>query len=832
VNKKVALLNIAVIWANVVLAQTYNPNHAAKILHDIKKLAVSAKVLYIAAHPDDENTRLLGYLANERKVETAYLSLTRGDGGQNLVGNELGIDLGLIRTQELLSARSVDGAQQFFTRAYDFGFSKSPEEAIKIWGKEIVLADVVWVIRKFRPDVIIARFPTTGEGGHGHHTASAILAEEAFDAAASPNMFAYQLSYGVQPWQAKRLLWNTFNFNGNNTQRNDQLKIDCGNYNNLLGVSYGEMAAESRSRHKSQGFGVPAQRGKTLEYFKNLRGEAPTADILDGIEVSIKKIDVEIEQAIDKIIADFKIEKPFESTQALVALYKKMYNNSLLSSDINMSLLLTEKAVAIKKIIEACSGIFMEASTAQQLYAVGDSLKLNFWFNNRNGLPITNATVSFNNNQNSLQTTANENNQIKATYFIPNNTELSQPYWLEYGKKPGYFDVKEQTNIGLPEKKVDIAKFEFELFGEKLSFEKPIMYKYTDDVRGELHQPFAYTTPAFINITPNVIILKNDAVDEKKQLNLTVQSNIAGLSNLKLFTSVNSKEQQVNYSSFSFEKGSTVTVPFELNAASFEKNSSNQLTAFALLNNNNNKQETTLKKISYNHVPDIIYHYKDVVKVVKLDVKTVGKKAGYIAGAGDKIPEALVQLGYDVVMLSAQDITADNLKNFDVIVTGIRAYNIHTWLNNAYSALMQYVKNGGVLFVQYNTNSGLGPVKASIAPFSFTIGRNRITDETAQVNFLQPKHDALNYPNKITQADFEGWVQERSIYHADKVDSSYAKILSMKDPNEAEHDGSLIVAKYGKGKFIYTGLVFFRELPAAVPGAYRLFANLIAKPKK
>jgi LmbE family N-acetylglucosaminyl deacetylase len=832
VIKKVALLNIAIILVNFVLAQTYNPNHAAKILHDIKKLAVSAKVLYIAAHPDDENTRLLGYLANERKVETAYLSLTRGDGGQNLVGNELGIDLGLIRTQELLSARSVDGAQQFFTRAYDFGFSKSPEEAIKIWGKDIVLADVVWVIRKFRPDVIIARFPTTGEGGHGHHTASAILAEEAFDAAANPNMFANQLSYGVQPWQAKRLLWNTFNFGGNNTQRADQLKIDCGNYNNLLGVSYGEMAAESRSRHKSQGFGVPAQRGKTLEYFKNLKGEAPTTDILDGVDISIKKVDVEIEQAINKIITDYKIETPFESTQALVALYKKMYNSSLLSADIKKSLLLTEKVVALKKIIEACSGIFMEATTAQQLYAVGDSLKLNFWFNNRNGLPIENAAVSFDNKQNKLQTLANENNQIKATYFIPSNTELSQPYWLEYGKKPGYFDVKEQTNIGLPEKKVDVAKFEFELYGEKLSFEKPIMYKYTDDVRGELHQPFAYTTPAFINVTPNVVILKNDAINEKKQLNLTVQSNIAGLSNLKLFTSVNSKEQPVKDSSFSFEKGSTVTVPFELKAANFEKNSSNQLTAFALLNNNNNKQETTLKKISYNHVPDIIYNYKDVVKVVKLDVKTVGKKAGYVAGAGDKIPEALVQLGYDVVVLSAQDITADNLKSFDVIVTGIRAYNIHTWLNNAYSALMQYVKNGGVLFVQYNTNSGLGPVKASMAPYNFTVGRNRITDETAQVNFLQPKHDALNYPNKITQTDFEGWVQERSIYHADKVDSSYAKILSMKDPNEAEHDGSLIVAKYGKGKFVYTGLVFFRELPAAVPGAYRLFANLIAKPKK
>jgi hypothetical protein len=378
----------------------------------------------------------------------------------------------------------------------------------------------------------------------------------------------------------------------------------------------------------------------------------------------------------------------------------------------------------------------------------------------------------------------------------------------------------------------NFAEFQFTLYGEQFKFSKPVFYKNIDPVKGELHQPQAFVSPLFINLSPNVILFKNGQASQKKQISISTQSNTANVNKTAIYTKLNGQQTLVKDTTFPFLKGSNLKTNVFLDNKSFANNSSNTLTSFATVNGEEKQFGTTLKKISYDHIPDIIYHYNDAVKVLKLDVKTVGKKAGYIAGAGDKIPEALVQLDYEVTTLNEQDITAENLKQFDVIVTGVRAYNVHNWLSKAHATLMQYIQNGGVLFVQYNTNSNAGPMKGVIAPFSFNISRGRITDETATVNFLQPKHDALNFPNKITATDFEGWVQERSIYHAEKIDSSYAKILSMKDPGEAEQDGSLIVAKYGKGKFVYTGLVFFRELPAAVPGAYRLFANLIAKPRK
>ncbi|MCY7291599.1 MAG: PIG-L family deacetylase, partial [Ferruginibacter sp.] len=294
---------------------------SADILQQMKKLEVFGSVLYVAAHPDDENTRLLGYMANERKFRTGYLSLTRGDGGQNLIGDEQGIDLGLIRTQELLSARRIDGAEQFLTRAFDFGYSKNPEEAMRIWEHDKILADVVWVIRKFKPDVIITRFPTTGEGGHGHHTASAILAGEAFDAAADPNKFKEQLKF-VKIWQAKRLLWNTFNFGGNNTTREDQFKIDCGVYNPVLGKSYGEIAAESRSRHKSQGFGVTGQRGKNFEYFTTIKGEKPVNDLMEGVDSAAYRTTTATEYfaAVKELIKKYDYSNPKKSVSDLEAL--------------------------------------------------------------------------------------------------------------------------------------------------------------------------------------------------------------------------------------------------------------------------------------------------------------------------------------------------------------------------------------------------------------------------------------------------------------------------------------------------------------------------------
>ena len=794
------------------VAQTPKSWSSADILQQIKKLEVFGSVLYIAAHPDDENTRLLAYLANEKKVRTGYLSLTRGDGGQNLIGDEQGIELGMIRTQELLAARRIDGAEQFFTRAYDFGYSKSPEEALSIWGHDKILSDVVWVIRNFKPDVIITRFPTTGEGGHGHHTASAILAAEAFDAAADPTKFSDQLKNGVTTWQAKRLLWNTFNFGGNNTTREDQLKIDVGMYNPILGKSYGEIAAESRSQHKSQGFGVPAQRGEAFEYFATIKGEKPVADLFDGVDLSSNRVAQPGMIKIAKdLVAKYKLSDPSASTVSLISYLKQVKN-------IRDDYWRTQKLKEINNLVQASSGIFMEATSTSANAVQGDSLKVNFNINNRSGVPLKNGQVTFNKQVISLPDNGkNKNNISSNSFYIPADKPLSQPYWLKEGMPNGSFIVSDMSLIGKPWNEELMATFSFEIEGEKLLFERPVRYKYTDPVKGEIYQPVTVVPKLTVQVQPEVLV---------NPYNNSKSSSISA----RLFTDGNSLDNKlVLYPELSALKAGG-KFEYKRNFRSTSREIGETGSTEIIEKDANGKPFQDMREIVYDHIPTVRYFKPAKQQVLVADIKTAGKNIGYITGAGDKVPQALIQMGYNLTLLGEQDITADNLKQFDAVITGVRAYNTNLWLSNASTVLNNYVKEGGVFVVQYNTNNNAGPLRQKVGPFPFTIGRSRITDENAAVNFLIPNHPVLNYPNKITQKDFEGWVQERSVYHAENADSNYQKILSMKDPGEKEHDGSLIVADYGKGRFIYTGLVFFRELPAGVAGAYRLIANLLAAP--
>jgi LmbE family N-acetylglucosaminyl deacetylase len=825
--KKYLLTGLNIFFCVQVMAQAPKTYSSADILQQIKKLEVFGSVLYIAAHPDDENTRLLAYLANERRFRTGYLSLTRGDGGQNLIGDEQGIDLGLIRTQELLAARRIDGAEQFFTRAYDFGFSKSPEETLRAWGHDKILSDIVWVIRNFKPDVIITRFPTTGEGGHGHHTASAILAGEAFDAAADASKFPEQLANGVTTWKAKRLLWNTFNFGGTNTQREDQLKIDVGTYNPILGKSYGEMAAESRSQHKSQGFGVPAQRGESFEYFSGIKGDKPLNDIMDGIDLSSKRIEadrllqVKYNDLVSAIISEYQPAHPVSSIPKLEALYKVL-------QQINAP----EKINAVKELIAASAGFFMEATAANQLNVVGDSLRFMVQFNNRTGIPVEMAQAGILGNTYIFDNPgANINNTRTASVKIKKETPVSQPYWLEYPITGASFDVRNQDQIGKPQNGSITALFQLKINGILYEFKRPVMYKSTDPVKGELYQPIQLVYPVLINSEPSLVIFSNNKKGQRKSLQFTLESNMNLKERVSFQTQYNGHSNLIFDSVSSFIKNSRQTIEVALNGDSFPANSTNYIGGQLKAGSLQGTQLFALQKIAYDHIPAIYYNYTDRTRIIKMDLHISGSRVGYIPGAGDKVPQALEQMGYTVVMLGEKDITPEHLKTLDAIVTGVRAYNTNTWLGNVYDVLMNYVKEGGVLLLQYNTNNGLGPLQAKMSPYPFTVSRNRITDETAAVNFLIPDHPVLNYPNKITQKDFDGWVQERSIYNAEAIDNSFQKILGMKDPGEKEQDGSLIVTNFGKGRFVYTGLVFFRELPAGVPGAYRLFANLLAAPK-
>jgi len=803
-----------------VLAQTPKTYTSSEILLQLKKLNVLGSVLYIAAHPDDENTRLLGYLANEKLYRTGYLSMTRGDGGQNLIGDEQGIDLGLIRTQELLSARRIDGAEQFFSRAYDFGYCKTAEEALATWGHDKILSDVVWVVRKFRPDVIIARFPEDTRAGHGHHAASGILAREAFDAAADPAMFPEQLQQGVTVWQAKRMLWNTFNFGGASTQNENQFKVDVGMYNPLLGKSYGEIAALSRSQHKSQGFGVPAQRGSVTEYFETIKGDKPVNDLMDGVDVSWGSVDQNsIEDSITNIISGFNLQTPSASLKSLVNVYNIIQKTG-------ESYWKQQKQKELQNIIENASGLYLEATASNQYAVQGDTIKITASANNRLGITAGNVAISFFNTDIKLDSLKKNITISKtASIYIRQDEKLSQPYWLENPMEKGSFNVTNQQLIGKGENDPLYASFKVNIEGTDFTFLKPIRYKFTDPVKGEIYQPVSVLQNLSLKIIPEINIGKSPfaVVTQNMKPANTGKYNIVNMDG-KIIANVPYAFDKINETNKTIEqvflytdnKQSSKINEYHISDVSFR--------------NEQNIPLYEVRHINYDHIPAITYLHQPLAKrVVIADLKIAGKSVGYIPGAGDKVPQALEQMGYKVTTLKEAEITSANLKPFDAIVIGIRAYNTNDWMNNVYDALMQYVQEGGVLLTQYNTNNFVSNIKSKMGPYPFNIGRTRVTDETAKVNFLLPNHPALNYPNKITNKDFDGWIQERSIYHAEKMDSSYQRIFSMKDPGEKEEqDGSLIITNYGKGKFIYTGLAFFRELPAGVPGAYRLFANLLA----
>ena len=824
--KKLLLVLFAFCQLPAVFSQPPPSWTSADMYLGLRKLNVLGSVLYIAAHPDDENTRLIAYLSKDKLFRTGYLSITRGDGGQNLIGDEQGIELGLIRTQELLAARRVDGGEQFFTRAIDFGYSKNPEETFTKWDKEKILSDVVWVIRKFQPDVIINRFPVTGEGGHGHHTASGILANEAFAAAADPSRFPEQLKY-VSVWQAKRLLWNTFNFGGANTTRDDQLKIDVGGYNPLLGKSYGEIAAESRSQHKSQGFGVPAQRGESLEYFRATKGDQPVNDLLDGIDFSWKRVagGEAIAKLIDSIAASFDLLHPEKSVKGLVRLFQSV-------KSLPEAYWRNKKLVEIQQLVEQCSGLFLDATTTEQFAVQTDSVKFNFSFNDRLG---TNAILkevkvdAFDSLMNQ-PLVKNRNQFFVKTLIVPVTKSVTQPYWLENKIETGYYTVKDQQKIGQAE--VDagyVASITVNIEGQDFIYDKKIKFKFTDPVRGELYEPFVVLPPVLVS------------VDEKNKISKG-NNNFEGVLNLTgkkrgFQTSLNgvgrelADEVKVSYSPDKVEfsdKNKIIPVNYSIQA-----NKDNDY-SFAVDANNGRKDVyfLGLNEIKYDHVPYINYFTPATVNNKKLDLKTEGKKVGFIVGAGDKVPAALEQMGYEVTLLTDKELSKNGLDKFDAIITGVRAYNTNDWMNKHYDKLMKYVNEGGNLIVQYNTSNQIGPVRAKIAPYNFNITRTRVTDENAAVNFLKPEHPVFNYPNKITQDDFKGWIQERSIYHASDTSGKFEKLIGMSDPGEKSDDGSLLVAKYGKGWFTYTGLVFFRELPAGIPGAYRLLANIIALNRK
>ncbi len=786
-------------------------NNSASIKLAINKLNSLGTVLYFAAHPDDENTRLIAWLANERLYKTAYLSLTRGDGGQNLLGTEQGIELGLIRTQELLAARNIDQGEQYFTSAYDFGFSKTHEETFNFWKKEETLKEAVYLIRKLQPDVIITRFPPDTRGGHGHHQASAILAHEAFDAAADPNKFPEQLKI-LKPWKAKRLIWNTANFGGMNNTNDNQLKIEIGDYNPLLGYSYGEIAAKSRSQHKSQGFGAASNRGKSTEYFEHVTGDKASESLFDGVNstwdrLNEPNITSHIKQKINSIQEGFNVEHPEQSITKLKELHG-------LISSLKPSVWKERKLHEVENIILQCAGILIESISPKPSFQTNESIELVNEIIVRNPdtkvilLAIDNKTI---NEPIPFNSTSKFNSLIESPKW-------TQPYWLEKPNSLGKFEVQEK-DFGNPENtnnpSVDLK---LSVNGLTISIRKNVQYRYVDPVDGEILQPISVTPVFTAEVESNYVLL---AAKGKKDLTLRIKnhSNKDQTATLSIITNKDVKVQTDDL---------TLAIPAfgEISKTlSIEKLNDIELSSIQI--HINNQKLTSIRELSYPHIPKITWFPTLEIQVKNIQLNNPIKRVAYIPGAGDLIPQSLENIGIQVDQFKENQITANNLKTYDAVVVGVRAYNVSKNLKTWLPQLFEYAKQGGTVLIQYNVNSRI-PTDL-LGPYPFELSRNRVTEEDAKVVFNLPNDPSLLYPNKISAKDFDNWVQERGLYFADHADANYRKPLSFADKNEGLHDGSLLIAKYGEGKFVYTSLSFFRQLPAAVPGAYRLFVNLLAK---
>jgi len=823
--KKLFTLWLLLGFGAIATAQSPKYYPAGELKLALKKLNVLGSALYVAAHPDDENTAMLAWLAKERLVRTAYLSVTRGDGGQNLIGPEQSELVGLIRTQELLQARRIDGAEQYFTRANDFGFSKSTDEALRIWDKEKVLADVVWMIRNLKPDVIITRFPPTTQAGHGHHSASAVLAEEAFAAAADPKRYPEQLKY-VQPWQAKRLVWNAFtpNFTNEPPPGGNFVTAPLGTYNPLLGKSYTEIAGESRSMHKSQGFGSARSRGQRVDYLQHKAGEQAKNDIFDGVDLSWSRVKggQMVSALLEKSYQLFNAENPAASVPALLDAYRAM--EKLPATDYYVQL----KKQELTELIVACTGLWYEANAATYAGTSGQPLRLFAHVVKRSDISVTWKSVRLlNTPKDSTIAKELKNNEalnLPLSLTIPKEIALTQPYWLVNPPARGMYTVTDPMLIGKPEASPQLtAVFAFHINGVNFELNKPLNYKWVDPVQGELYRPFEVRPAVMVNLEEKTLIF---ASNESKFLGVLLKAGAApvkGELRLEMPKGWKVAPEIVSFDLAKPEAESrvvfTVTPPTGV--------SEGTLTAVAKLPDG---QEITrgLRTIDYNHIPRQTLFPVAQAKLVKLDVKTAGKNIAYLMGAGDDVPAALRQMGYQVTMLSGSDLNADvtNWQRFDAIVLGVRAFNTEERLKYYQPKLMQYVEAGGVVVVQYNVSRGL--VTDQIGPYPFEISRDRVTVEEAPVTFLKPDHPLLNTPNKITAKDFDGWIQERGLYFAQKWDDRYEALLSAADPGEKAQEGGLLVANYGKGRFVYTGYAFFRQLPGGVSGAYRLFANLLA----
>jgi len=802
------------------IGQVAEPPPANTILQELRGFREMGSVLFVAAHPDDENNQLIAYLARGRNYRMAYLSLTRGDGGQNVLGPEFGDELGIIRTEELLAARRVDGGRQFFSRAVDFGFSKDYLETLRIWDRQQVVSDIVRLIREFRPDVVITRFSPLPGNTHGHHTASTVLALEAFKLAGDPNSFPEQLREGLTPWQPKRILWNG---GGSGTS---VIRMDDGGKDPVTGESFTDIAGRSRSMHKTQGFGnfggPGGGSGPRSESFALLAGAPATNDILDGVDDTWNRVTggAAIGKLADTVIAQFNPQDPAAGVPVLLQIKK------LLAALPDDDPVLKEKRQQLDRIIQECLGLTVETTVANAEVVPGEPLKMHLAATVRSDIvpvrwvaaqfPTIKAKFSIGADLAAFQSVSRDTGET-----LPADTLVSQPYWLREQSDAGMSRVSDPQLIGLPENPpVFQVEQIFEVGGQTIIIPDQPVQLTADRSKSETRD-LTVISPVSLKLGSEVSLFAPNAMQPVAVEVTAARPDTSGT--LRLNAPSGWKVAPATQSFRLGNAGEKVKLTFTVTAPSQATNAS--IIAEAKVGGRSYDNERVV--INYPHIPLLLLQPSARLKAVCLNLATRGHNIGYLPGAGDSVAECLEDMGYKVTMLAGADITSDQLSKFDAVVVGVRAFNVRTDLVSQLPALFAYVEAGGNVIEQYN-RPGRDLKTEQLAPYSLRLSSDRVTDETAAITFLAPDHPALNTPNKITSADFDGWIQERGIYYPDQWDDHFTPILACSDPGEAPLKGGLLVAKYGKGYFVNTGLVFFRQLPAGVPGAYRLFANLVS----
>jgi LmbE family N-acetylglucosaminyl deacetylase len=789
---------------------------AQDTLRELRGFRELGSVLHVAAHPDDENTQLIAYLARGRGYRTAYLSLTRGDGGQNVIGPEFFEELGVIRTQELLAARRLDGGRQFFTRAIDFGFSKNPAETLRIWDRKAVVSDIVRVIRAFRPDVIITRFSPQG-GGHGHHTASAVLAVEAFRLAGDPGAFPEQIGE-LAAWQPKRILLNSGGF-GRGGGGAGGLRVETGGDDPVTREPLATIAGRSRSMHKSQGFGNFSGRGGSgprTDSFTLLGGEPATKDIMDGVDTTWARFPggAEVAKLADEAVAKFDAKAPAASVPGLLAIRGRLVS---LPADP----LVAEKRRQLDRAIQGCLGLVVGTTVARAEVVPGEVLHLRHLATVAAGVPVRWLSVSYpltgRSVEQPIDLTAGRPATRDVDETLPADAPLGHPYWLREEHSVGLFKVNPAL-IGQPENLTAFpVEHRFQIGGQTLEIaDVPVQAA----EQGQPARRLDVIAPVALRPLSEVRLFAPGAERPVDVEVTAARDGAAGTLSLRApdgwTVTPASQPFRLATAGDRARLSFTVKAPFGSAKAA--------ITAEARVGDRT--WNTGRVVIRHEHIPVQLLQPPARVKVLTLDLTIKGRRVGYIPGAGDSVAEGLEEMGYEVTRLGGADLTPEKLAGLDAVVIGVRAYNVRDDLVAHLPALFAYVEGGGTVVAQYNRPNGLRTNR--LAPYDLRLSDARVTDENAPVTFLAPDHAVLTTPNKISEADMEGWVQERGIYFPTQWDSHFTPILASGDPGETPLKGGLLVAKHGRGHFVYTGLVFFRQLPAGVPGAYRLFANLVS----